>query len=155
EEIRKAEELDPLAFITIDRGAEIRMLAGRYAEGLNMNLRAAKLRSEPFLRNLGDRAELLTLLGQHKEAVEVARAIRKNRSPQTRFATDASAVWTLAKAGLEKEAAEYADELKTKPGGDSYVRGFVLVALGRFEQALPFLAHMPSGRIHLLYWDPL
>jgi hypothetical protein len=33
------------------------------------------------------------------------------------------------------------------------VRGFVLVALGRFEDALPFLAHTPPIANRLLCWD--
>jgi hypothetical protein len=81
--VRKAEELDPLAFITIDRSAEMRIHARRYEEALATSLRAASLRRDPFLPNLGNRTELLTLLGRQKEAVEVARAIRqKTRVPE-------------------------------------------------------------------------
>jgi tetratricopeptide (TPR) repeat protein len=153
EEMHKAEELDPLAFITIDRCAEMRILAHRYEEALATNLRAASLRPDPFLPNLGNRTELLTLLGRQKEAVEVARAIRQNPSQRTRWFADGYAIWTLARAGLTKEAAEYADQLITRPGSEGYVRGFVLVALGRFEEALPFLARTPPVGNRLLYWD--
>jgi serine/threonine-protein kinase len=155
EELRKAEELDPLAFITINAGAETRMFARRYEDALATNDRAAHLREKRYLRNLGNRAELLTLLGRTNDAVEVAHEIRQDQSPRTRWVADAYAVWALAKAGLAKEAAEYADERKTKLGGESYVRGFVLVALGRFNEALPYLAHTPVNMWRFLYWDVL
>jgi serine/threonine-protein kinase len=116
EEMHHAEEIDPLAFITIDRCAEMRILARRYEEALATNLRAASLRPDPFLPNLGNRTELLTLLGRQKEAVEVARAIRQNPSQRTRWFADGYAIWTLARAGLTKEAAEYADQLITRRG---------------------------------------
>jgi serine/threonine protein kinase/TolB-like protein len=154
-EMRKAEELDPLAFITIDRAAEMRMFAHRYDEALEFNQRAARLRPDRFLRNLANRVEMLMLLGRTNQAVETARLIVENRNPRTRWTSDAYAAWALKEAGLEKEAARYADERKTSLGGDSYVRGFVLTALGQFAEALPFLEYTPAGRIHILYWDGL
>jgi tetratricopeptide (TPR) repeat protein len=155
QEARKAEELDPLAFIIIDRSAEVQKHAGRYGEALATSLRAAGLRPDPFVPNLAEQAQLLTLLGRQAEAVGVARAIRQNTSPRTRWYADASAIWTLEKAGLKKEATEYADELTAKPWATGYVRGFVLVALGRFEEALPFLAQTPPLVNRAIYWQTM
>src|SRR5262249_6256623 len=89
EKKRKGEELDPLAFITVDRAAEMQVMAQRYDKALETNLRAATLRPNPFLRNLGNRAQLLTLLRRQKEAADVARAIRQDQSPRTRWIADA------------------------------------------------------------------
>lgn len=155
QEARRAEELDPLAFIIVDRSGEQQKYARRYAEALATNRRAAGLRPEPFLPNLADQTQLLTLLGRQAEAVAVARAIRQNPSPRTRWQTDAHAIWTLEKAGLGKEAVEYADDLAAKSWATSYTRGFVLVALGRFEEALPFLAQTPPITRRALYWDTM
>ena len=151
----KAEELDPLAFIIIDRSAEIQSQAGRYVEALATSLRASSLRPAPFLPNLGNRTEVLTLLGRQAEAVEVARAIRQNTSTRTRWMSDAYAIWTLQKAGLGKEAAEYGDQLAARLGSATYLRGMALTALGRFEEALPFLAQTPPIVKRTIFWGAM
>ena len=155
QEVRRAEELDPLAFIIIDRSAENQKFAGRYAEALATNRRASGLRPDPFLPNLAEQTQLLTVLGRPAEAVAVARTIRQNPNPRTRWFADAKAIWTLEKAGLGKEASEYAAELVTKSWAPGYVRGFVFVALGRFEEALPFLAQTPPVMKRAIYWDTM
>jgi tetratricopeptide (TPR) repeat protein len=154
-EARKAVELDPLAFIIIDRSAEIQNHAGRYGEALASSLRAAGLRPDPFLPNLAMQTKLLTLLGRRAEAVAVARVIRTNTGPRTRWESDAYAIWALEKAGLENEAAEYADQLTTRSGDSSYIRGFVLAARGRFGEALPFLELTPPITKRVIYWDAM
>lgn len=128
--------------------------AGHYEEALATSRRAAGLRSDPFLPNLGEQALLLAMLGRSAEAVEVARAIRQNPGTRTRWSADADAIWTLEKAGLENEATQYANELATRPASGSYIRGFALTSLGRFEEALPFLAQTPVITWRELYWDP-
>ena len=85
----------------------------------------------------------------------VARAIRQNTSTSTRWFSDAYAIWALKKAGLEKEAAEYGDQLAARLGSANYVRGFALTALGRFEEALPFLAQTPPITKRVIFWDAM
>ncbi len=38
---------------------------------------------------------------------------------------------------------------------DSYVRGFVLTTLGRFEEAQPYLERTPTPLFRTLYYSPL
>ena len=60
-----------------------------------------------------------------------------------RWQSDAFAVYVLSQAGMEQEAAEYASQLFKRLPADSFVRGLVLSALGRFDEALAKLERIP------------
>src|SRR4029077_179848 len=64
EENRLACDLDPLSFIIVDRYAQHLALTGRFEEGLAVNERAAALRTDLWMPNLGERAMMLTVLGR-------------------------------------------------------------------------------------------
>ncbi|MDQ5981102.1 MAG: TolB amino-terminal protein, partial [Verrucomicrobiota bacterium] len=73
------------------------------------------------------------------EAVAAARGVRQSWPRQPRWQADAHAIWVLRQAGLTTEAAAYADVLFAGLSAQSYQRGFVLAALGRLDEALPYL----------------
>jgi len=155
EEHRRAIELDPLSFIIVDRFAEVLRMGRQFSEALDANRRAADLRREIFIPNLGERVMLLLELGHQAEAGEVARAIRQASTLRTRWNSDSYALLALERAGLKQEAADYAAQLISKLPEDNYARGFVLVALGRFGDALPSLEHSPPISRRRLFWDML
>lgn len=152
---RRAAELDPLAFIIIDRLAEMLRHAGKDEEALEVSRRAAALRSDEFLPNSGEQAVLLVQLGRLEEAVKFARAIRRNPNQRTRWMADGHAIWALAKAGLQAEAAAHEQEFSASPCGQGYARGYALAALGRYDEALPYLAKSPPIAYRRLYFDRL
>ena len=158
EESAKAIALDPISFINVDRyGAQL-ALAGCFAEALTCNERAASLRADLFVGNLSERAPILLALGQVEEAVTVARAVRTTGlgNPYRRN-SDADAIYVLRMAGFVAEAEQYGAEVLPRVPAESYVRGFILTALDRFGEALPFLARVPMILLpHLFYakmWD--
>ena len=151
----QALELDPLAFIIVDRSAELFRFARRQPEALATLQRSAGLRREVFLPSLGDRMYCLLALGRTAEAVEIARTVRRNDAPRTRWSVDAHAIHALQQAGLNQEAADYAAELFTKPWGKGYIRGFALAALGRIDEALPLLEQTPFVLRREFYWGTM
>ena len=154
DEHRRAGELDPLSFIIIDRSAEHLRFARRFSEAFEASRRAAELRSEIFLPNLTERVSALLALGRQAEAIELARTIRQAVTLRPRWESDGYAIWALERAGLKQEAADYAAEIIKLPE-ENYARGFALVALGRFAEALPSLEHTPPITRRLLFWDAL
>jgi len=100
EETRKAAELDPLAFIIVDRAAEMQRHARRYTEAFAASARAARLRFDPFLPNLGEQMLLLTALDRQEEAVAIARSVWKNPSTRVRWVADAYAAYFMLSASF-------------------------------------------------------
>ncbi len=154
DEHRRAGELDPLSFIIIDRIADELRFAGHFTEAIESSRRAAELRTDIFIPNLGTRVMALLALGRQAEAIELARTIRQAVTLRPRWNSDGYAIWALERAGLKQEAADYAAEIIKLPE-ERYVRGFALVALGRFAEALPSLEHTPPITRRLLFWDTL
>jgi TolB-like protein/Tfp pilus assembly protein PilF len=153
EENRLACELDPLGFIILDRYAQHLAMVRRFEEALAVNERAAALRTDVWMPNLGERALVLVALGRANEAIEVARSVRQNSSSWPRWTADADAVWVLRRCGLPQEADEYATQLLQTLAEKSYVRGFVLANAGRFAEALPYLERLPVVFRRNLFWS--
>jgi len=152
EENRLACELDPLGFIILDRYAQHLAMVRRFEEALAVNERAAALRTDVWMPNLGERALVLVALGRANEAIEVARSVRQNSSSWPRWTADADAVWVLRRCGLPQEADEYATQLLQTLAEKSYVRGFVLANAGRFAEALPYLERSPVLIRRNFFW---
>ena len=68
---------------------------------------------------------------------------------------DTAAIWVLNRAGLREEANALAQEALRPLAPNSYQRGFLLGALGQFEEALPFLERTPPVPRRRLYWDAM
>lgn len=147
---------DPLSFINIDRYAAILALADRLEDALAINERAAALRPDIFVGNLSQRAPILFGLGRVDEAVEVARTVRHTgRGAPYRRNADADAIYVLHRAGHDAEAAEYAREMQSELSAGNYLHGFLLSALGRFDDALPYLRLVPTIMLPWLYWSEI
>lgn len=150
---RAAIALDPLSAINLDRYAAMLALAGDYPAALSINQRAASLRPAVVLGNVSHRAPILLALGRVDEAVAAARLVRQTaRGVPFRRNADADAIFTLRCAGLRAEAGEYATETLAGMNADNYLRGFVLAAIGSYEEALPALVDVPVIMLPHLYW---
>ncbi len=152
-ESRLATELDPLGFMIVDRYSHHLAYAGRFAEALTSAERAATLRPDSFMPNLGVRATLLLSLDRKTEAIDLARSVRHTLTKWPRWNADADALAVLEECGLAEEAKAYAAELLEMLPSASYVRGFVLAHLGRFDEAVPFLLRAPVIQRRSYFYD--
>ncbi len=139
-----AVEIDPLSSINLVQHAISLKASGRFAEALPFARRALGLAK--------DQAKATSLLfagtvflagGAREEALAAARSIiRGDRIDVTgAFAT----VSLLRKAGLEEEAAAAARMALAQLPPTDYRYGMVLVAAGRFDEALPALEQTPAA----------
>ena len=69
--------------------------------------------------------------------------------------SDASAIYVLRKLGHEAEAVAHAEHLLPSLPVDSYMRGLVLAALDRWDEAAPFLERTPIGMCEIYFWNPV
>lgn len=155
-EYTRAIALDPLSFINLDRYGAMLMLAGRPMQALEASERAAALRPDLFVGNVSQRAPILLALGRTEEAIAAARKVRE-LSPSAPFRrnSDSDAIFVLQQSGCQREAAEYASEMLQRFPPGNYLRGFVLAAVGRHEEAWPELRSTPAIMLPQLYWSPL
>ena len=152
---QKAAELDPLWFINLQMLGGSLAFAQRFDQSLGIIERAAALRTDVFIPNMAERAEVLLALGRKEEAFAAARHVLKHPDASPRWHSDALAIRVLWKGGRRQEAEEEAARLFARWPQDSYLRGFTLVALGRFDEALGFLEHTPSTMVRNIYWDTM
>jgi tetratricopeptide (TPR) repeat protein len=138
-ELAQARELDPKAWIITHLSGQNALQLGREEEALALLRQANADRQDGFAPAVGYESLGLWQTGRTDEAVAAARAIRQSWPRQPRWQADAHALWVLRQAGLETEAAAYADALFAGLPAQTYQRGFVLAALGRFDEALPYL----------------
>jgi len=156
-EYEKAAELDPLWFINYQVYLRGLVSAQRYGDALKTASRAAALRAETdiFIPSLGYVAEASLALGRKDEAVETARRVRRYGELRPRWDADAQAIYVLREAGFGREAEDYAKEVFARLPSGSYMRGWILVALGRLDEALPFLEQRQSGLLLGIYWGTM
>ena len=156
-EYEKTAELDPLWFINYQVYLRVLVLAQRYGDALNAATRAAALRTETdiFIPSLGYVAEASLALGRKDEAVETARQVRRNGELRPRWDADAHAIFVLREAGFGREAEDYAKEVFARLPSASYMRGYILAALGHFDEALPFLEQPQPGSLPGIYWGTM
>jgi tetratricopeptide (TPR) repeat protein len=147
--------LDPLYVISLLSYPRSLVFLGRYEEALKFYDRVAVLLPGYSIPNSAQRARALWGMGRKEEALAEARSVRSHRELKNRLAGDAVAIYVLREAGLADEAAEYAEESLKRYPVDSYLRGFVLTALGRFDEALPFLERTPVTMNQVLFWDAM
>lgn len=153
--LEKTVELDPLWPVSLAHYADVLAYARRPAAAFPLAERAVSLRQGVFIPALGVRAKVLAFLGRNDEAVETARLIRKHLNQYPRRGADDAALWVLHRAGLEAEASAYLEEILKTLEISSHQRGFALGAVGRFDEALPFLEKTPPGVRRRLNWDPM
>ncbi|HUL54030.1 MAG TPA: TIR domain-containing protein [Opitutaceae bacterium] len=152
-EFEKAAEIDPLWFINLQMMAWLLRRSQRWEQALAMNERAAALRTDVFVINVSAQADALMALGRRDDAVAAARLVERNLDKRPRWNSDSVAIGVLVRAGLRREAEDDAARLFASWPRDNPMRGMVLGALGRFDEALPFLERT-CGALKLdLYWD--
>jgi TolB-like protein/Tfp pilus assembly protein PilF len=152
----KAIELDPLWFPPLQLQVLLLLEAGRFEAARRFAARVDAVRGEGYATNLLYRCGALSGLGHDAEAVAVARTARTRLEEQPRWAADFLAVEALRRAGRPGEAEDYAAELlAVLPSGAIIVRGIVLMALGRFDEALPFLESIPVTARRALFWQQI
>ena len=154
-EFGRAAEIDPLWFINLQMMSWLLRRSRRWDQALAMNERAAALRTDVYVINVSAQADALLALGRRDEAVAAARVVERNPGLRPRWNSDAIAIRVLLQAGLRSEAEEYAARLFAAWPPDSPMRGLVLGALGRFDEALPFLERTSGAMKTDLYWDPM
>jgi TolB-like protein/tetratricopeptide (TPR) repeat protein len=157
EEFRRSTALDPLWFINLV-SMSFRLSDGAlWSEALEVADRALALRPGIYIPALGARARALARLGRIAEAVETVRTMRQHLNSFPRWNVDAVGISILRQAGLGSEAADYAAQVLARKDlpVDSYLRGFVLGALGRFEEARPFLERTPAITTSSLLYDQM
>ena len=134
--------------------ADWRGEAHLYAEALAASDRVLALRPN-FVPALANRALVLLQLGRRGEAVAAARQTLATSAVELRWAVDANAIYVLAQTGNLAEAAQSIERLLPRWPTDSYVRGFLLMALGRTEEAWNYLDRMPLAWAAVSYWSPV
>ncbi len=153
-EINRAVELDPLSGIAVGTQARMLMEAGRYAEAFATFERAvAILPDRPTHGSF--RAVCLFKMNRRDEAVESARKAAASPSQELRLAADADAIFVLRQTGHEAEAAAHAERAQTFLNPQSYQRGAVLAAMGRLDEALPYLERTPPAVKYVFSWSPV
>lgn len=154
-EYAKAAEIDPLWFINLQMLTWTLRRSRQWEQALRMNERAAALRTDVFVINLSAQAEILLALGRRDEAVAAARVVERHPKVRPRWTSDSIAIRVLMQAGLKQEAEDYAARLFADWPPDHSMRGMVLGALGRFDEALPFLEKATLSPRLDLFWDQL
>jgi len=152
---QKAAEVDPLWFINLHMMGEALAFAQRYDQALGILERAEALRTEVFLPTVSERARALLELGRKEEAFTAARQILRNHDVRPRWGSDPIAIQVLVAGGRRQEAEDEVTRLFARYPRESYQRGFILAALGRFDEALPFLQRTPSTMNRHIYWDKM
>jgi len=158
EEIDRAVQLDPLASTALLTRARMLRETGRFEESLETCDQAIRLRPD-FPAAAAERAATLLRLDRRAEAVQATDPILANVtnaiSNLIEPARTAQTIAVLRQAGQESLAIEYAERLLKQLPADNYVRGAVLAAMGRWQEALPALEHTPTTQRYLFFWGQM
>jgi len=149
--------LDPLSFVTLVIYATQLNLAQRYEDVLAITERARALRTTMHAPHEGARAIALLGLGRNDEAVAAARLVLQENSFAMRWWAGEEALYVLRKAGDFGEAEAALRTMQAVLPPDNLAHGPLLHALGRFDEALPFLEQTSPAffaRFHFqIIWD--
>jgi TolB-like protein/Tfp pilus assembly protein PilF len=155
QQYERAAEIDPLWFINLQIWGNLILSSGDPLKALAMYERAANLRTEPYIPNLGYQAMAHFRAGHTEAALRLAREVRGLATLSPRWQADAYAIYILYQAGHTQEAESYAREILPRYPADSYVRSYVALALGKPEQAWSFLSQAPTTQLGLMAVEPM
>ena len=155
DEIRKARALDPLRFISLQMCVRELVNAQLFEEALEVNTQVANLSTDVPILNAADQTLICHALGRTAEAVAAARFIMSRPALGPRWLADKDAVWVMCQSGFQAEAADYAAKIFAAWPADLFLRGYVLGALGRFDEALPYLERTTVLSVQWLFWDTM
>ena len=152
-ELEQAVRLNPLSHITLYTYGAYLGDAGRLEEALSFLERAAALREEVSAFGQVEQALVLLRLGRVDEAVAMARVVLQLQISANQSWAGGHAIYVLRQAGLTEEANQFGNELMAALPAESYLRGHILCALGRFDEGLVLLGNstfIMMSRIFLL-----
>jgi tetratricopeptide (TPR) repeat protein len=154
ENYQHALQLDPLSlFIGRDVVRQL-VYARRFQDAIEAATRF-EATAVPDIRISGNRAHALVQTGKKEEAAAVLKPFMTKFAPKEFSGLMAEWVLYLREANLEAESEALAEQLLARFGPDTYVYGWVLMARGRTEEALPLLKAFPPGTKDRLYWSPI
>jgi len=153
-ETDRALSLDPLsAPAAIGR---MRLLSAfkRFDEALVEFLQVQALR--PDLELIASAGAMLQLaVGRTAEALATARAVCARPMFSLQWFADADLIYVLRATGNLAEAEAHASRVLAALPPDNYIRGVILGALDRWEEALPFLEKLTCFVRTRIYWHPV
>jgi tetratricopeptide (TPR) repeat protein len=153
-EIDQAIRLDPLSTSAHSTRGRLLLAGRRFPEALGAYDQVLALRANfPFI--LGGRARCLLALGRRDEALAVVRLVEAAPTLDQRWVIDADAIYVLRQMDRQPEAADHVDKLLPRLPEESYLRGSVLAALGRWPEAEPYLLRTPKVLQSLFFWNPV
>lgn len=155
QQYERSAELDPLWFINLQIWGNLVFTFGDPKRALELYERAANLRPDVYIPNLGYRALAHLRAGQNDAALRLVRQIQAQPETQPRWQADAYAVHVLHQTGLSREAEDYAQRILPRYPADSYMRGYILAALGRPAEAWPFMPQTPTTMLSHFVLDPM
>ena len=154
-ELEKSIALDPLSFVTLVIYASQLNFARRYEDVIAVTDRALALRSTVIAPLYGARAAAFLGLGRMEDAVAAARVVEQEELWWMRWWASEEALYVHAHTGSEGEAAKLCDKWRPNLEVDSPLHGAMLLALGRFDEALPFLEGTPPSLFSRFYYAPV
>lgn len=154
-ELERSIALDPLSFVTLVIYASQLNFARRYEDVLAVTDRALALRSTVIAPLHGARATALLALGRKDEAVAAARVVAEEELWWMRWWAMEESIAVLAEAGQKGEAEALQRAWSEKLVPDSPFNGTMLQALGRFDEARPFLESTPPSILSRFYYSTL
>jgi TolB-like protein len=148
-----ASRLDPLSPVMLIDCSGALLWAHQPAAALEFAERARALIPAAIQPNI-DRARALLELQRPGEALAAVRALRArllaDKTLKHRFAI---VVHLLRRAGAESEAVALAEDAMRAEAPDSFIRGYILAALGRLDEAFPLLAKTPPAGVQIMFWN--
>ncbi len=154
--LEEALRLNPLSFITVHAYGAYLNYAGQFDQSLSVIDHSLSLRSEGhYGAGHSERALVLLRLGRTDEAVAAARGVLQSIATAILTWSGGDAVYVLRAAGLADEADRFATDLLGAVPPGSYLRGYILCALGRCEEGLPLLETAPPIALARLYLLPM
>jgi Tfp pilus assembly protein PilF len=156
EEYRKAEQLDPLAFYIMSDLGWCLTNARRFAEALPVLDRAESF--VPGTVRIGlQRAYALAELGQPDQARVVMGHVLPALVGGETTARAPNAVYVLQRLGQQNEARQFVQTMLNRlPTEKNYIRGAILLVVGRSDEGFAVLEKTPvfGGHSRWLFWDP-
>lgn len=151
--------LDPLSFPPLAFKGMLLNLCRRHEDALATNSEARRVSEGSFVGYESIQCFALFVAGRAAEAANLARQVLADSSGFSRGLMVDDAIYVLREAGEPGEAAAAVPRTRALLHPESCYHGFLLQALGSFDEALPFLTSMPSFIQARLYfhpiWDPV
>jgi TolB-like protein/Tfp pilus assembly protein PilF len=151
---RRALELDPLSpFVLFDNTWALLHLR-RFAEMRPLIERAVGLTPGSRSRLAVRRAHVLLRLGFRDEAAEALRPTLPRLRAGEDGAQISEAIWCLRTLGWTSELDQLTAEVLARPQ-PTFAKGVLLAAIGRVDEAYPYLALATPIMRQVLYFDPV